>query len=212
MHWWKWGIIFGIAACGYWWLANQTEPGQSSVKPSLAPETVRLASELERKHNAVRTWTNELPTSPYSIEMQRALIRKDGRPVLFASRVTDIRQTGKGFQLDMEPLWAGASLRLILDCQEDTINAILSQDPRETNYLAVAQIQSVGKALFRVGAHGEGVDMGDYDDEGNWRPMTGTLTELEIEAGDSFLARGTCVEIQPYRPMKNLGALSDKEK
>ncbi len=212
MHWWKWGIILGIAACGYWWLSKPTELRQSSAKPSLSPEITRVVSELERKHNAVRTWANELPTSPYSIEMQRALIRKDGRPVLFASRITDIRHNRKGYQVDMEPLWAGASLRLVLDCQEETINAILSQDPRETDYLAVAQIQSVGKAQFRVEAHSEGVDIGDYDDEGNWLPKTGTTTELEMEAGDSFLARGTCVEVRPYGSTNSLGALSGKEK
>ncbi len=203
MHWWKGVIILGVVASGYWWVSNQKESTQTPSKVSLEPQIARLISELEQKHNVVKAWAKDLPASPYSIEMQRALIREDGRPILFAGRITDIRQGKENSQVDIEPQWAGASLRVILDCREDTINGILSHAPRETEYLAVAQIQSVGKAQFRLDARSEGVSNTDYDDEGRSFQRVETFTELELEGGDVFLARGKCVDVRPYPAIPN---------
>jgi len=198
VHWWKGVIILGVVASGYWWVSNQKESTQTPSKVSLEPQIARLISELEQKHNVVKAWAKDLPASPYSIEMQRALIRKDGRPILFAGKITDIRQNKDFFHLDMEALWTGVSLRVILDCPEGTINNLLSHVPRETDYLAVAQIQSVSKAQFRVDARSEDVASTDYDDEGRSLPNVETFTELELEAGDTFLARGKCIDVRPY--------------
>jgi len=198
VHWWKWVIILSTVASGYWWFSIQREPAQPPSRAALEPEIARLISELEQKYSAVSEWTKDLPASPYSIEMQRALIRKDGRPILFAGRITDIRQDKEHFHLDMEALWTGASLRVILDCREETIDRILSHAPRETDYLAVAQIQSVNKAQLRVDARSEGVSSTDYDDEGRSLPKVETFTELELEAGNVFIAHGECVDVRPY--------------
>ena len=201
MDWWKWVVFLCLVASGYWWFSNHKDATQPPSKPSLAPEIAQLISELEQRHSAASDWAKDLPQGTvYSIEMQRALIRKDGRPILFPGRVIDIRQGKDYFHLDMEPLWTGVSLRVILDCPEGMINKLLSHVPRETDYLAVAQIQSVSKAQFRVDARSEGVASTDYDDEGRSLPNVETFTELELEAGDKFLARGKCVDVRPYPP------------
>lgn len=201
---WSWLLLLCLLVGGYWWYSNQEEAKQTTSHELLEQKVSHAISEFGQKHDAVTEWAHGLPQGTvYSIDVQRALIRKDGRPILFTGRVADIRQNKETLQLEFAPIWDKINLRVILDCREDTINGILSHAPRETDYLAVAQIQSVGKVHFRVDARSEGVASTDYDDEGHSWPIVETFTELELEAGDVFLAHGTCVDVRPYPSTPN---------
>ena len=184
---WFWIIGVSLVLSVWWWSQGPRTLPEKSASVQISPAD-QLVSLLAAQYQAEPQWAQGIPDqSPYSIELERALVRPDGKPTLLVGRVADIRLRGKQLivEIEVEPDVHVPSLRLSLDCTPAIVDRLLQKGDRLSRYAAVALIESVSKARFRIDSHGYAVGEDEVE------------TELEIETGEYFVARGQCVEIRP---------------
>lgn len=172
----------------WWWVQGQRIPPKTSSS-GLVPGASRLVSELAAQYQAEPQWAQGLSGyTPYSIEVERALVRQDGKPILFVGTVTDVRHREKAVIVEMEadPSDHVPFLRFSLNCSSTVVARLEKEPQRPAHYVAVAHIESVSKARFRMDASGQTIGEDEVE------------TELEIVAGDYFVARGQCVDLQRH--------------
>lgn len=101
------------------------------------------------KHNAVRDW-GESRLFPYTIDVQDALIRTDGRPVLFFARVTDVTKKADKYSVHFEASFV-PTIHLFLDCTSDQIKQLMLQRKDWPEFYAViATVSEVNRIKFEI--------------------------------------------------------------
>jgi hypothetical protein len=194
---WIWILLIGVAAVG-WWLHNQKQSPETVAESIRQRQTSQLLSELVQKHQAIADWSKELSDSiPYSIEVERSLVRKDDQPVIISGTILDVRERRGQVWVEISSEWSRPSLRFLLKCPE-ALNELLSDKSRQRDYVAVARILSVDKVRFGLEPHGEGTAVTDSDDERHPIHDIEVSSELELTAGDVFIAKGRCLDLRPY--------------
>jgi len=150
-------------------------------------EQINLAIlKMVAKYNAITDWkkgfAEKMVRGIYTIEMEEALVRKDGRAVLFFGSVSDImRRDNKYFihfwnWLDFPSL----DIRFVLECDSVKVKKVMDQSNSIFDEFAVvALISSVQKAMFEVRAESES------DEEAN----------IVVEPSDVFIAKGRCLDL-----------------
>jgi hypothetical protein len=176
-------LLVLVAGCGSQAPAEKKEPSGEVLDAKSAEAVSKLAA----KHNACADWwgslRNETPLpGAYTIELQEAWVRSDGRPVVIVGRVEDIFRKEKAIFLKIpyRPVEVGPfkfpdlgpfapSVQFVLECSEDCANAILTE--------------------ARTGKHGV-------------HAFVCSISQIErhatgAEASDSAVAIGRCLEAVP---------------
>jgi hypothetical protein len=109
---------------------------------------------MQTTHNAVTDWKKglgeALKLEPiYTVNLQRLLVRDDGRPLLFYASVNDVKeQNGRNLLVLETQIDIRATLRLVLECDPARAREVMEQRGPEFEryYAVVAQIRSVRKS------------------------------------------------------------------
>lgn len=186
---WVWFLIIAVILGAWLWQPKEKEIPTQSSESQRRSEVTQLIAELEGKYRAEANWSKSLTGFPlYSIELEKALVRKDGQSIIFTGSVSDIRQDKGKTLLDIEAEYSPAQspLRFVLECPLSVLDPLLKSKERHRNYIVVAKIESVYKTRFHLDSHG--YPSGEDEVE----------TELELTAGDNFLAHGKCLDLHLY--------------
>ena len=130
------------------------------------------------KHNAVADWRQQIPKvknfgrTVYTIELEDALVKTDGRPVLLLAAVRDIVKESEKYSVhivvssdEFPIILAGISsvvVQFSLLCTQEQVDKILPR-PRSSLFehkcfAVVARISEVRKIRLEVNAYGETYD------------------------------------------------------
>jgi len=151
--------------------------------------TTHQVQELCSKYNAVTNWDKDFYDdnfSFYTLDVQKALIRVDGRPVLIFAGVEDVIKRVNKYSVRFFAYYPPTlrSLDLILDCTSNQVDKIVSHPPssslfRLDDYAVIAQISEVEKLKFALRAYAQGYD----------------YAEVDVEAPNRFIATGSCLDL-----------------
>jgi hypothetical protein len=126
----------------------------------------------------------------YTYELQRALIRPEGRAVIFVGSLDDVISLGiDGYEIrGHQSLEAGPVLYFSFKCKADQLNDILTRTPGLLDLLArwgiAATVTRLAKPMFKGSI--------EFTDDGER-----SVPELTVEAGDVVIATGACLEVVP---------------
>lgn len=152
---------------------------------------------MSKKYDAVRDWEKQfkkISRSVYTIDLQKALIREDSRPILFFASIADIKKQkedylvyfdmGSLFDINYIDLWlllSFPSIRFILKCTEEQVEKILNTKTEFLNerFAIVASIFNVEKHAFKLSA-----SSGDQES-----------SYIEVDDSDVFMAEGICLDL-----------------
>jgi hypothetical protein len=191
-----WVIVIGVIIVG-WQVYTKNESNEQARKETTEQarkETTHKAIiELADKHNAVVDWKEPLIKkhidSPFTMEIEDALLRKDNRPVLFLATVSDIERKENKYlahfcmaDLELECL---STIVVALDCSDEQVRKITQQQSESRdleNYAVIAVINKVKKVAFGI------KPVVTNDGEEN-------CGEIEIDTPNIFVATGRCVDL-----------------
>jgi len=155
-------------------------------------QTTQQVRELCSKYNAVANWDKDFDDDKfsfytfYTLDVQEALIRADGRPILFFAGVEDVIKRANKYSVRFFAHYppTSRSLDLILDCTSNQVDKIVSHTPssslfRLDDYAVIAQISEVEKLKFALRAYAQGYD----------------YAEVDVEAPNRFIATGSCLDL-----------------
>lgn len=149
---------------------------------------------MANSYNAVLDWEKDLTPktflkSIYTVEVQRALVREDNRPVSFIASVQDIEKRGNEYIVFFDK-WSGyfgisleayVPILFVLKCTEEQVKRIINQ-PNEIlieNYSVIASISDVNKMRFSLTPY----SLGEYE------------ANIEIDSSAVFIAKGNCLDL-----------------
>jgi len=172
------------------------ETGESKEDKARAERQERdkqVIAALASKHNAVQDWRDGLPSDllyeTFTIHWQEALVRDDGRPIVFRAHLDDVRKHGDGYIATFSEFPLGRVFRhpyWLLRCGQSQAKRLLGySDPRLAEFYVVARIASVERAVFQVSARAE-----VYSPEE-------VYGRLDIEGARAVVATGELVDFVP---------------
>jgi hypothetical protein len=145
----------------------------------------KTEEELASKYNASLDWGEGLEghLRAFTIEVENALIRPNGQPVVFVAYADDLMKRDDKYFARFYRV-EHPKIYFILECKTELAEQLLSDSERVLrDYAVVAVVSSVARAALAVNA----------------RVLTNEETELEIDTPDVFIARGSCLEAQMMR-------------
>jgi len=170
----------------------------------------QVLAQLKARTSAVGIGAQaKLPSHPFTIHIERALIPSQNRPIAFLAELDDVR-IEKGvliFSFQGGDLFWNV-LRVDLSCEPEN-KAILIEKPAQL-HAVVANIEQVTRVRFEVSPSG-GYEVKDVDEEG--RTVGGHVedVELEVTTAPYYIATGRCLDIvQIERPQELLKELLSK--
>lgn len=187
-------IVFTLIALaiGIWIVSNiissqhsKAEEEKEEVEKKIQIE--QTISNMVARHNAVTDWNKNfyegdtLLRHTYTVQVEDALIRNDGRPVLLFGSVDDvIRQGNKYYVHFQNVLYQGPDIHFVLECDSEQVKKIMGHMAGLFNqYAVVALIQSLQRPKFEVTAFSH----------------SGEDAEVVVESSDIFIARGRCLDL-----------------
>lgn len=192
-------IVLILAGCDS---DNSEDNSEEAARLEKERQNTKKIQELCSKYNAVTDWKQHFHKKAfgqhtYTIEVEDALIRPDGRPILFTYPIHDIvRESDKCLvyfyvgstwdaifrrsnSLDYD-FFRSCDVHFVLDCTEDQVKQIINHPAgRSGDYAVIAQISEVEKVRFKLGASSMG-----YED-----------VSVDLETFDTFMAKGKCLDL-----------------
>jgi len=187
-------IVFALiaSAIGIWVVSNIISSQHSKAEKEKAEVEKKIQieqtiSNMVPTHNAVTDWKKNFDKKSaflgqiYTVQVEDALIRSDGRPVLFFASVDDVTRQGNKYYVhfrnwfDLDP-----DIRFVLECDSEQVKKIMSQKvDLFGQYAVVALISSLQRPKFELRAY----------------PHSGEDAEVVVESSDIFIARGRCLDL-----------------
>jgi len=184
------GCFVSLSSCG----RSKKEEIKQMKKAKIKVEIEQNIKKMANNYNAVLDWEKDLKqksflTNVYTVEVQRALVREDNRPVIFVASVQDIEKRGNEYIVYFDR-WTGyyninleadLPILFILNCTEEQVKRILNQ-PNEVlfeNYSVIALISDVNKMRFSLTPY----PLGEYE------------ADIEIDSSEVFIAKGNCLDL-----------------
>jgi hypothetical protein len=193
-----------LLAIVYWLISSSTSDRRSETQKEKVESEKRLQSEksdadMVAKHNAVTDWKQNLNKkgeflgdSVYTIEIEEALIRNDGRPILFFCGVNDIVRKENKYLVYFSNLFgflASADVHFILDCTPDQVKEImLHRAGLFEKYAVIARVSEVKKVKLKLANYPEEHAVTDYD--------VVETDKVVLEPSNVFIAKGCCLELR----------------
>ncbi len=166
---------------------RQRSEGPAERKAQARAEVQARIAELSAKYNADTEWQKPFDKPDrlffYTVELQRALIRKDGRPLVFVALVDDVFLHTDGRYVLQAHLTVGLDREIHLDlrCGVQELRGLLDRTPEILEEFAiVARVREVRKPLLQAVAQA-----GDE--------MANT-PEVALEPSRVLLASGDCLD------------------
>lgn len=188
-------IISGLIliAIAYWFVSSiildrRVEEEKQELKDEKQLKTERSVADMAAKHNAVIDWRNGFDTNDlglfrptYTIEVEDALIRTDGRPIMFFAAVVDVaRETNKysvHFHNFFDLFSRNGNIHFVLDCTLEQIKEILLHQPNKLEkYAVITRISEVKKVKLKLTTVSEN-------------------DETFLEPSNAFIAEGQCLDL-----------------
>jgi hypothetical protein len=148
-------------------------------------EAGRIVRRLVARHNAVTEWLDtyrekgSIRGEPYTLDLEDALLKTGGRPLLFLATLEDVGSRGGSYYIRLED-WE-RDICLLLACTEEVAREIAKdEDGWFAEYAVIASISEVWRPRFSVRA-----DPANKDAE----------AELDLAVGGVFVVEGTLVEL-----------------
>lgn len=148
---------------------------------------------LAARYNAISNWhdrfevegiktTNGYRVSYYTSDIEDALLRTGGRPVLIVGSVFEVRRIADQAYLGIKA-FEYPSLSFILRCEPRHAEFVLGQSTANGDlFVAVANVTSVSRPSFEADAR-----INEDGDDKN--------AEVIVEPGDQYILKGTCLDI-----------------
>jgi hypothetical protein len=178
--------ILLLAAALATFSCRQRSERPAERKAHARSEVQARIAELSAKYNADGQWQKPFDKPDklffYTVELQRALIRKDGRPLIFVATVDDVVVEADGRYVLQARLIVGLDreIHLQLRCGAHELGALLDRTPEILEQFAVvAHIQEVRKPLLQAVAQ-----------TGDER----STPEIVVEPSQVLLASGECLD------------------
>ncbi|MEA2006253.1 MAG: hypothetical protein U9O50_08380 [Acidobacteriota bacterium] len=187
------GCLVILSSCG----ESKKEEKKQMEKVKRKTEIVKRITEMAKIYNAVIDWEKDLRPknflrNVFTVEVQRALVRENNRPVLFIAGVQDIEKRGDEYivyfdrwagyySINLESLEANLPILFIIKCTEEQAQRILNQ-PNEIlfeNYSVIASISDVHKMRFSLTPY----SLGEHE------------ANIEIDSSEVFIAKGNCLDL-----------------
>lgn len=160
-------LSFGLVLLGTGIACRPDRPDDRDKPSAEEIRAASMVSEAVKKFNAVEDW--EPKKLEFSIQLRRALIREDQRPILIKGEIHDIDVTSNGTFVDFRRPFNEPTIAFELSGNLDTIRREI-QSPSRQEYAVIAQIQKIRKVRdFRE----FGLQDGDA-----WYQAEGTLLEM----------------------------------
>lgn len=149
-------------------------------------------TKMANSYDAVIDWEKDLKPKRllsfvYTVQLQRALVREDNRPVSFIASVQDIEKSDNEYIVYFDK-WSfdinldiNLPILFVLKCTEEQVKRILNQ-PNEIlfeNYAVIASISDVNKMRFNLTPY----PIGEYG------------AYIEIDSSEIFIAKGNCLDL-----------------
>jgi len=199
-------IAFGLVllAMVYWLISSvisnrRSEAQKEKVKTEKHLQSEKSVADMVAKHNAVTDWKQNLnkkgrgffADSVYTIEIEEALIRTDGRPILFFSQIEDIGKKSDKYIVYFANLFgfmSSVNVHFILDCTPEQFEKIMLHPRLFENHAVIAQVSEVKKVKLKLANYPEKHAVTDYD--------VAKIDKVVLEPSNVFIAKGCCLELQ----------------
>ncbi|HUW17818.1 MAG TPA: hypothetical protein VMW16_00780 [Sedimentisphaerales bacterium] len=153
-----------LSACD----TDKPDEDKAEQEAAQLEETAKTRQEIEAmcaKYNAARDWgeswrhtlddASELMFFPlYTIEVEEALVRTDGRPIALIADVVDVMKEENGYSVQFGELWFNRhspanDIRFILDCTSEQVDSIIRNRKNWlAHYAVIARISDVKEVQF----------------------------------------------------------------
>ena len=156
-------LLLGLVGCDS---DSDSDSSDEAAQLEKERQTKEKVQELCSRYNAVVDW--EQGHLEYTVEVEDALIRTNGRPVLLFASVEDIVRESDKYTIYCR--YGGFNL----------LQQILGELER---YAVVARISSVKKVRFKLEAYAQGYEYEEVD--------------VELKRANVFMAKGICLDLIP---------------
>ncbi len=157
-----------------------------------AIQAQQKTSTLAERYNAVTDWQSRFDEdgikigkghrAVYTMDIEGALMPKDGRPVLIVGYVFDVTKIGDSYHLGIKA-FGYPDVNFLLECQSKHAELVLAQPTDEGgSFAVVASVVSISRPGFETDALIEDTDNDVY-------------AEVIVEPGDQYVLQGTCLDI-----------------
>lgn len=191
----KAAFLIVLLIIAFWFISIGTTEKRSKLKEQKLEtekniQTKNIVSGMIAKHNAITDWRKglgrEQPISlehAYTIEVEDALIKTNGRPILFFGGINDIVSKEDKYLVYFSNWFdsiTSADVHFILDCTPDQVNKIRSQ-PTELfeNWAVISQITEVKRIRFDLIAESSSSDE----------------VRVAFAPSNVFIAKGHCLDL-----------------
>ena len=176
-------VILSVA--GWWthdWLSEKkADRARERHRAERTQKAKEMVAEAVERRGAIANWNQKLPSlpsAPLSVEVEEAVVRNDGKPILVDGLLEDIARRDNRFYLYVDDI--DSSIHFILECDTDTVRHLREHRDSYYQISVIAQVNSVGKAELELKSGAKTTE----DD-----------APVEIDWSSLFLARGKCVEV-----------------
>jgi hypothetical protein len=171
--------------------AKSSEQKAKFAKLAKKESTHKAIIELADKHNAVVGWKEPLikkhVDSPFTIEIENALLLKDSRPVLLLAQVKDVERKENAYMVRFTNIFGkDPEIEFVLDCSDEQVRKITQRQSESRdleNYAVITVINKV-KKVVAFSLHPVVTNDGEE-----------SYSEIEIDAPDKFVATGRCMDL-----------------
>jgi hypothetical protein len=174
-------IVAGSAFYAYdQWQAKVQADAKAKAQRDADQQRIKeeIAS-LGAKYNAVSDWRAGLfsdSVSPvYSVTLQNALVRSDGRPTLFFGDLHDVTNAGNSLECVFDS-HGKVHIRFVLACSAEQSSYVMKQYPGTFKrfFAVVAQVEAVAKL------DAESTDQRDEEETGTFRANGRCIALLSV--------------------------------
>ena len=187
-------IVLALAGGGVWWFVSkqQCKKAKAAEQAKERATAEQAVAAMCARYDAVSDWQDGLLADDafaplFTLHLQKALIRDDGRPIVAKAEITDVAKRDTAFiahiviELDITN-----QLNALLQCDSLLAYRLLREVQRRwSKYSVVVQITEVACPVFSVGA---GVE--EYEE--------GVYGEIVIDRSDVIIGRGRLWDFAPY--------------
>lgn len=197
----KYWILVATVVVGIILNGCDSDTPKKTTQQAKEDETPEEVKKLCSQYDAVTDWEEYLSKKAYgqhtyTIEVEDALIRSDGRPILFHCVVDDIVRESDKYVVYWSAGFGSSAwilsraiftpdFRFVLDCTPSQIEKLKRQSAGTFDYYAViAQISEVEKIRFEV------TGRSSRDEDSVYEQVS-----INLETSDTFIAKGKCLDL-----------------
>lgn len=173
---------------------EEKETKRKETQQAKEAQRTKLLDNFSKAYNADTTWQESLKGKGlWTMTVQDALIRSDGRPIAGFAGLLDVERRGSKYVLHLSPSKLSFSffhdLIFTLECALPDLKAasgsefnldLLTGMVLNADYMFAARINNVRRAVFKLDAHATGEEDAD----------------VEVKTGTRFIASGECLGVK----------------